>query len=71
MFASQLIQKLQELVKNEGDLPVVTGVARTSYGEEILEAIAHTKDTKDGNGKVIPVIDLIADDSSLVAIGGF
>lgn len=70
MLATELIQKLQKLVQEVGDLPVTTGLGRTGYGEEILNAL-HATTAKNGSGEVEPVIDLAAADESFVAIGGF
>jgi len=70
MTANQLIQRLQELVKTEGDLPVVTGLTRTGYGEEILKVLVN-KAAKNGLGEVEPTLDLVAANEGLVALGGF
>ena len=69
MKATELIKRLQKLVIENGDLPVVYGMESTGYGNEVVLADIDAGETIDGNN--IEVIDLSIKDNSLVCVGGF
>lgn len=69
MKASQLVEALQEIIAKHGDLVVVSGVARSGYGETVLSVEIVTAKTITDEDQT--VIDLVLDDESTVAVGGF
>jgi hypothetical protein len=70
MKTSELIAELQLAMSVHGDLPVVSGMHRTGYGEPVSR-INYEGNGKDAEDKPLPVIDLVLGNESIVAIGGF
>jgi hypothetical protein len=70
MKASELIEKLQEAIKEHGDREVVWGMAMTGYGQPV-EEVVFEEEPLTVEGEKLPVFDLVADEESLVATGGF
>lgn len=70
MKASKLIEHLERKIEEHGDLHVVSGMKRTGYGELVYDIVLETEGKTLGGG-VVPVFDLIMEDTSFVAHGGF
>lgn len=71
MLASELIQVLQEMIEKHGDRPVVSGVARSGYGEPVVSVADEDEDMIDTRRLSCPVFDLVCSEESLVAKGGW
>lgn len=69
MKITDLIDKLNTIREQHGDLDVVTGCALTGYGNEITDLTV--TESKDVNDNDLTVVDLEMSDESLVADGGF
>lgn len=63
MRASELIEVLEGMVREHGDLNVVSGVARSGYGEAVIDA-----DLVEGPGVTGCWIDLILSEESCVSV---
>jgi hypothetical protein len=70
MLASQVIEMIKAAIEKHGDLPLVTGVDRTGYGETIVD-IKLASDTINIENQPTPVLDLILNENSLVATGSW
>ncbi len=65
MLASDLIKQLQEIVAEEGDFPVVSGLSRTGYGEPVTAVFVDADRVIDHLGGEARVIELeLSEDSS-------
>lgn len=59
---TDLIASLTLILKEHGDLPVVSGLSRSGYGEPILQA--DVTEAKNTNGETEKVVDLILCDET-------
>lgn len=71
MKISELITSLRETLAEHGDLDVVSGLDRSGYGEEIIDANVlngktMNEEAGDMTGPTIKVVDLKCSDESMV-----
>lgn len=72
MYASELIKRLEELIKENGDQRCVNGLDRTGYGEPVLKVeVVDGNNLMDIDGVSMMAFDLVLSDTSCCAVGGF
>lgn len=71
MLATELIQKLQELVEKHGDKEVVSGLERSGYGEPVWNVTYCDENVWDTVSRPVRVFNVELSDESTCAIGGF
>jgi hypothetical protein len=71
MKASDLVDKLNKLIEIHGDITVVSGVARTGYGELVIDAAYMGAPLVDINEAPTEVIELVFSDESFCVVNGW
>lgn len=70
MLASEVIAMLKAAIEKHGDLPLVSGVKRTGYGEAVI-GLNLKENTVNLENQPTPVFDLVLCDDSSVATGSW
>lgn len=67
MRISEVISALQAIQRKSGDIPVVTGLSFTGYGQEIIKPVVSSGVgfEEDQNTEIL-VVDLVSSEESLV-----
>jgi hypothetical protein len=70
MLASEFVEMIKTAIEKHGDLPIVSGVNRTGYGESVV-SVNHVPNTIDIDEKLTPVLDIRLHEESLVTLGSW